>query len=49
MTTRHLPHVHTCAICGLHLTWCCRHRWTLAYIAVVVTLLLLSTVLELSR
>lgn len=27
--------------------WCCRHRWTLAYITVVLTLLLIMSIYEL--
>lgn len=40
-------HIHECRICGVGWpTWCCRHRWTLGYVAVVVTLLLISAILD---
>ncbi len=30
-------HIHRCGICNLSAPWCCRHRWTIGYIAVIVT------------
>lgn len=39
-------HEHYCAICGIASPWCCRHRWTIGYIACVVTLLLIVAMLE---
>lgn len=44
MTHRDIPlHAHRCGVCGLGSAWCCRHRWTIGYIAVVTTILLCLT------
>jgi len=34
-----------CIVCGMGSPWCCRHRWTMGYIAVVVTALLVMNLL----
>lgn len=41
MTHSHAKHTHRCGICGISSPWCCRHKWTIGYIATVVTLELL--------
>lgn len=39
-------HEHYCAVCGIMSPWCCRHKWAIGYIAVVVTLLLVAHMME---
>lgn len=42
----HARHAHSCRICGLAAPWCCRHKWTIGYVAFVVTLILVLRVAE---
>lgn len=47
MSNAFAPHTHRCSVCGMRMLRCCQHRWTMSYLVLVVTLLLLSAIMEL--